>query len=521
MHPSGFYFDAKVGGQNLKLQLDASYSSIIVPQKHCNGCRLGDRRYDPTKSASSHLISCADRRCERNKCSRGCHKCSDHGACCAAGGNACAFNMIYGGGSTGNGSLYHDTLEIAGLKAKVLFGAMQSETRNFEHAYVDGVFGVAFEKGACHPGCIPPAMDYVVNQTGIDNKLTFCGSRFGGTLTLGEADTALATEPYRYVKVTDTARKKRFIVRAASHWKINGSIVSLPGITQAMVATTTSSLAIGSDTMRALQDHFMMNYCEVPQLCSLETWFKPHRCVHLEDKYLAMLPNITIPLHSGVALTITPDDYLIKYREIQGKMFRCVGFHISNRLALHGIGLVIGANVMQRYAVVFDREARRVGFAPARDGKCGPKTGSTLGLAGLSGGVVGGDIPMLTATSPVSSLSPGIEPDTPIGKKLLHAELCRAKRSCSACARTEGCSFWYQTGKCLTRRNAKSSMYPYCSGMFCACWLVGQSGWYFGITLGILIAVSLLGGCTICYRKRQRNRYAALEGFDEQDIETF
>lgn len=427
--------------------------------------------------------------------------------------------MRYADKSTGNGSLYEDVLNVGPLKANVLFGAMHAESQKFEHAYADGVFGIAFEKGACHPGCVPPVMDFVANQSGIPNMLTFCASRFGGTMTLGSADTLLSTEPYKYAKVTDTARKSKFVVRAASHWKINDVKVDVPGITQAMMATTTSSIALGSDTMRILQEHFMLHFCAVPKLCSFDTWFKPHHCVHIEEKHLKLLPNITIPLHNEIEIVITPDDYLPRYRKVAGKMMRCVGFHIENHLALRGVGLVLGASVWRRYAVVFDRAQKRVGFARAHTGRCGPLNGTTLGLAGLAGGTLAADINPLTATSPVSTLTPGIEPDSAIGKELLHAETCRAKRSCRACARTDGCSFWYQTGKCLSQRQAKSSMYPYCSGMFCACWSVGQSGWYFGITIGVLTAVCILASAMGFWAKRQQARYEALEG--EEDMETF
>lgn len=523
MHPAGFYFDAKVGGQSLKLQFDTSYSSVIVPLKDCIGCRVGDHRYDASSSKTAERVTCTDQRCEHSMCSllAGCHQCSTEGACCTADGAACAFNMLYGDGSSGNGSLYYDTLEFAGLKATVPIGAMHEESHDFEHAYVDGAFGIAFEKGACHPGCVPPVMDYVHNQTGIPDIFTFCASRFGGSLSVGGADDTLATGPFRYVPVSDLAHNTRFVVPALPHWSVGNVSLDMPGIAQAMVSATTSSIAVGADTMQRLQVHFMMHYCDVPKLCAYSSWFKPHRCVHLEDADLARLPNITMALAGDVNLTITPDDYLPEYREMHGKMMRCVAFHISEHLALRGIGLVLGASVLRRYAAVFDRRARRVGFALARDGMCGPNNGSTVGLVGVAGAGLSGNVPALTATSPPSKLTKGISPNTSIGKQLLHAETCRAQRKCSACTSVAGCSYWYTGGKCVTYESASSTLYPYCSGILCACWAVDGSGWYFGLAIGVLAALALIIGGLLVYAKRQR-RYRELSGFDdEQDLETF
>lgn len=523
MHPAGFYFDAKVGGQFMKLQFDTSYSSVIVPRKDCIGCRVGDHRYNPLASSDATSVSCKDPRCEKATCSSilNCQSCSDEGACCTANNVACAFNMLYGDGSSGNGSLYYDVVEFSGLKAKVPLGAMREESHDFEHAYVDGTFGIAFEKGACHPGCVPPVMDYVRNQTGVTDMFTFCASRFGGTLSIGPPDESLVVEPFHFTPMSDLAHNTRFIVPALPHWAVGNVSVDLPGIAQAMISATTSSIAVGKDTMELLQAHFMMHYCDVPKLCSFMSWFKPHRCVHIEDVDFAKLPNITIPLASNVSLTITPDDYLPVYREVKGKTHRCVAFHIAKNLAQKGIGLVLGATVFRRYAAVFDRPNRRVGFALAKEGMCGPLNGSTVGFVGISGAGLSGNVPALTALTPPSKLTPGIMRNSSVGKDLLHAEECRMQRSCSSCARKSGCSFWYTTGRCVTYGQAGSALYPYCSGVLCACWTVGASGWYVGLGLGIIVALAIIIGGLLVYAKRQR-RYRQLDQFDdEQDLDTF
>lgn len=520
LHPAGFYLDAKLGGQPLKLQFDTSYSSVIVPDKDCKGCRVGDRRYSPSKSkGNATLIACDDPLCEKGTCSvlDGCTRCSRSGACCAHNDNSCAFFMKYGDGTTGNGSLYLDTLEFAGLKTKLPVGVVREVSHGFEHAYVDGTLGIAFEKGACHPGCTPPVFDYITNQTNTATVLTFCASRFGGNLAIANkpADKLkVDNAEWMWANVTDLEKDQRFVVRAHSEWTIGGVKVQLPGIAQALIAATTSSIAVGTPTMQQLQMHFLTHHCDVPKLCTFTSWFKPHRCVHFENRDLYKLPNITIPI-AGLELTITPDDYLPRYRVVDGKMLRCVAFHVSDRLAAKGIGLVLGATVLRKYAAAFDRKKRRVAFAPANVGNCGPTNGSTDGLVGVAGAGLDASLPMLTAKSPPAKSNFSLDDN------LARAEACGAISGCVQCAMSDACAFWYRTGRCVAASRATSFIWPHCTGSFCACWSVGTAGWYFGIAIGILTALALIVAALLMYAKRQR-RYQQLDSLDnEQDIETF
>lgn len=522
LHTSGFYFNASVGGQRLMLNVDTSYSSLIIPKLGCVGCRVGDTRYDPAKSSSTAVIGCSDATCDAklNQChSEHCFECSSKGNCCVKGTQNCAFNMFYGDGSSGNGTMYADNLEIAGLKANVLFGAMHEESHNFELPYADGVMGFAFQKGACHPACIPPVMDSVVNQTGIGDVFTMCVSRFGGTLVLGAADESLATRSYQYVALAPVAEDNRFIVPAQSEWKVGDRTLSVPGITAAMWSAGTSDIGVSKTTFLALLSHVMEHYCHIDGLCSMTSWFRPQRCAAIPDESVSQMPNITMGLSRGVSITLTPDDYLIKYRVVGGKMNRCVAFIATDGLAEKGIGLLLGATVMRRYAVVYDRAQKRIGLAPANPEKCGPKTGSDLGMPGLG---TDGDEAILTANS---STVQGVDPlgtNTDIGKRLLQAEKCRAEETCSGCAAQANCSYGYQSGRCVPIDEAGKMPYPYCKGILCACIAVGPSGWYLGVAVGVMLGVAIAAVIGLVYRKRQRrNQYQMVQQYEEQDLETF
>lgn len=64
LHASGFHFNTSAGGQNFTLQVDTTYSFLVVPTNGCEGCRVGDRRYDPTKSKSAKVIPYGAKECQ-------------------------------------------------------------------------------------------------------------------------------------------------------------------------------------------------------------------------------------------------------------------------------------------------------------------------------------------------------------------------------------------------------------------------------------------------------------------------
>lgn len=522
LHPSGFYFFGMVGGQNLSLQVDISYSSLIVPRTGCVGCRIGDRRYNPKASKTSKLISCGDARCHShiNPCGHPrCFKCSSGHNCCRENTDDCAFNVLYGDKSTGNGTLFTDELRIGSFSSNVLLGAMHEESHNFELPYVDGVLGFAFQKGACRPTCFPPVMDIIANQTGLPNRFSMCVTRYGGTLVLGAYEQKLARSAYQFVDIVPAERDSRFIIPAQPEWRVGSRPVKLPAITSAMLSTGTSDIGVSKPTMLALIEHLMTHYCHIEGLCTMTSWFRPLRCSSAADEAVSKMPKITIPLTATVSITLEPEDYLIPLRVVNGEMHRCVAFVATQSLAMKGIGVMLGATVMRRYALAFDRSGRRVGFAPASDDRCGPKTGSEIGLPGKP--VKGSGNQTITADSPTVTVPTG-EVDANQEEKLETAELCRAQTTCGKCSRQSNCTFGYLTGKCVPEIEATGKPYPFCSGVFCACFVVGRSGWYVGIVIGASIVVGISAIVLLIWRKRRRRSvYQMVNDYEEQDLETF
>lgn len=518
LHTSGFFFNASVGGQHFTLQVDTKYSSLIVPGTTCNGCRPGDQRYDASKSSKSEVVACNDDRCHHSsdpECSdMQCFNCASSGRCCVEGSQNCAFNVLYGDGSAGNGTLLSDRIEIQHLKADVLLGSMHEESHNFELPYADGAFGLGLKRGACRPSCFPPLMDQLVEKTGLSNMFTMCVTPYGGTLVLGAADSTLATQKYAYVDVLEEMRDNYFVTAAQPSWKVGDRQLSVPSIQSALWTTGTSSIIIPKSAFLALLQHFADHYCHIPQLCDMDSWFRPQSCAIISDRVVSMMPNITIGLSTRVSITLTAEDYLIPYRIIRGNLTRCVGLAASESLGSSSVGMLLGTAVMRRYAIVHDRSQQRIGVARANVDKCGPSSGSEEGLPALPGAP--NENGLVTADATKAPLPSGQPEDV----SFMIAETCRAETSCSGCKKLgTNCSFGYETGRCVPAYEASS---PSCSGRACICIIVGDSGWYLGIFVGILITAIVVGLIAFLRRKMQRrNRYAMVDNFEEQDLETF
>lgn len=396
---------------------------------------------------------------------------------------------------------------------------MHSESHDFELPYADGVLGLAFQKGACHPACIPPAMDAIVNQTAIGNVFTICVSHYGGTLVLGAAQNSLATSQFKYINLLPSAENDRFIVPAKPQWKIAGIPLDLPAVTSAVLSTGTTHTVVPKSVFLILLNHMMKHYCHIPGLCSFKSWFRPHKCSSIPEESVKAMPDIQIFLDDNVYVTLKPEDYLIKYLIVKGIQLRCVSIIATDSLLNRGYSILLGTAVMRRNAIVFDRENLRIGVAPANPQKCGPLTGSEHGIPG--GGISKGSGPILTPDSPVASAAESSADDV-TEEQLKKAQLCHAQPTCDTCSKNPICSYGYQTGRCISAPQPKLLPYPFCSGIFCACFAVGVSGWHFGIAVGVLLAMAVFLSLFLIYRKHQeQNRYQTVQRYEEQDLETF
>lgn len=267
----------------------------------------------------------------------------------------------------------------------------------------------------------------------------------------------------------------------------------------------------------------MQHYCDIPGLCSMTSWFRPQSCRAISDSDLAKMPTISFFLAEDTPITLEPSDYLVEYKVVDGKLFRCVAFVVSDILSQKGIGIMLGAIVMRRYAIAYDRGGRRIGIAKAKQLHCGPASGTNAGLAESSLGV----FKNLSYANILTAEAPRAETDAAaaaMAQDMEIAETCRAIDSCSACAGDSNCAYGYGDGKCISLAKAGGRPYPFCSGFSCVCSVVGSTGWYLGIICGVVLALLCVGCCSCVYTKRRRKqRYESVVPFDaaENELESF
>lgn len=526
----------------MRMQVDISQGAMVVPVVDCASCRIGGHMYDVSKSPSSgrsgkgKAILCSDERCApptvRNEstssCDRSmCSSCAPNGGCCRPRKGRdealCRYDLVYTSRTRAEGALYQDSLDIGKLHVReLLFGGVDNVSRTFEQPYVDGVLGLGYTPSrTCVSSCVPAAMDSIVKETGLADTFSMCVSEFGGTLVLGDAPTELAAEPFRYVPTSWGEDTEHFIVRAEGYATIGEERVELPEIASAVWSSVTTSIVVGKVSFMAILEQLMMSHCDIPGLCSTHSWFRPQSCHALPDEDLAKLPPITFHLTDGPDITLEGEDYMLPYKLANGKQYRCVGFLAVDLLSTHGVGMMLGTAVMRKHAVSFDRKKHRVGIAKAKRDKCGPRTGDFHGLVETVGGVVKNvtQDEVLTVDTPYFHSNDEGRIDN---SSAVQSESCRALAACGACARAANCTYRYTDGACLASSRTSTSVYPYCQGGLCMCFLMGMSGWYVGIAAGALTSLLMVLCCLHMYTRRKRKlRYQAVVPFAENEVETF
>lgn len=323
-------------------------------------------------------------------------------------------------------------------------------------------------------------MDTVVKKTVLPDIFTICVTPFGGTLVLGDADNALADGPYYYVDFAEDERENRFIKTVMPVVKIGERDINLPDVTKAMGTVGLSGIVHSKNSFLFILEDLNKFYCNITGLCSYKSWFRPQSFAPLADEILSAMPNLTITLTTRVSITITPKDYFLPYRTLEGKLQRFVAFLATDSLAGKIYDVNLGTTVMRRYDVAHDRKGSRVAFAIAKiGGVCGPGSVSAEGLPAVPGSV--GTV--LTVNAPAAASSPVLKTNTQ--QLFTETEIYGAEKLCGGCAKQPNCSYSYETGRYVRREDARGQPYPYFSRSFCACMAVGPSGCYVGIFIGV------------------------------------
>ncbi|XP_024288645.1 cathepsin D [Oncorhynchus tshawytscha] len=265
--------------------------------------------------------------------------------------NGTKFSIQYGRGSL-SGFISGDTVSLAGMQVTgQQFGeAVKQPGITFAVARFDGVLGMGYPTISVDK--ITPVFDTAMAAKLLpQNIFSFYISRdpfaaVGGELMLGGTDPLYYTGDLHYVNVT----RKAYWQIEMSSVEVGNQLTLCKAGCQAIVDTGTSLITGPAEEVRALQKAIGA----LPLLMG-EYW--------IDCKKVSSLPVITFNL-GGKMFNLTGDDYIIMESQM-GQKICLSGFMAMDIPPPAGPLWILGDVFIGRYYSVFDRDADRVGFAPA------------------------------------------------------------------------------------------------------------------------------------------------------------
>ncbi|XP_071330340.1 napsin-A isoform X2 [Trachinotus anak] len=310
--------------QNFTVLFDTGSSNLWVPSIHCSffdlACWL-HHRYNSKKS-STYVK------------------------------NGTEFSIQYGRGSL-SGFISEDTVSVAGLPVpgQQFAEAVKQPGITFAVARFDGVLGMAYPSIAVAQ--VRPVFDTAMAAKLLpQNIFSFYISRdpkaaVGGELTLGGTDPQYYTGDLHYVNVT---RKAYWQIKMDGVTVGNQLTLCKAGC-QAIVDTGTSLIVGPREEIRALQKAIGA----LPLL--MGEYF-------IDCKKIPSLPVISLNI-GGKMFNLTGEDYIMKESQM-GVSICLSGFMAMDIPPPAGPLWILGDVFIGKYYTVFDRNADRVGFAPAK-----------------------------------------------------------------------------------------------------------------------------------------------------------
>ncbi|XP_014059876.1 cathepsin D [Salmo salar] len=266
--------------------------------------------------------------------------------------NGTKFSIQYGRGSL-SGFISGDTVSLAGMQVTgQQFGeAVKQPGITFAVARFDGVLGMGYPTISVNN--ITPVFDTAMAAKLLpQNIFSFYISRdplaaVGGELMLGGTDPLYYTGDLHYVNVT----RKAYWQIEMSNVEVGNQLTLCKAGCQAIVDTGTSLIIGPAEEVRVLHKAIGA----LPLLMG-EYW--------IDCKKVPSLPVIAFNL-GGKMFNLTGDDYILKESQMGLKI--CLsGFMAMDIPPPAGPLWILGDVFIGRYYSVFDRDADRMGFAPAK-----------------------------------------------------------------------------------------------------------------------------------------------------------
>ncbi|XP_067237650.1 napsin-A [Chanodichthys erythropterus] len=266
--------------------------------------------------------------------------------------NGTEFSIRYGRGSL-SGFISQDTVTLAGLKVpdQQFAEAVKQPGIVFAVARFDGVLGMAYPTISVDG--ITPVFDTAMAAKILpQNIFSFYINRdpageVGGELMLGGFDEQYFDGDLHYVNVT----RKAYWQIKMDEVKVGGTLTLCKSGCQAIVDTGTSMITGPVQEVRALQKAIGA----IPLLMG-EYW--------IDCKKIPSLPVVSLSL-GGQMFNLTGKDYVLQVTHF-GMSVCLSGFMAMDIPPPAGPLWILGDVFIGRYYTVFDREADRVGFAPAK-----------------------------------------------------------------------------------------------------------------------------------------------------------
>ncbi|CAE6439787.1 unnamed protein product [Rhizoctonia solani] len=299
-------------GQSFLIDFDTGSADLWIPSSECasNGCSPHSK-YDPSKSSTGS---------------------KQEGL----------FNITYGDNSTASGSIYSDTVTIAGLSATgQKFSAVTSESDSFSLDPSDGILGLAFSSisqiGA------PTFIENLYSQRKISAPtFGFRLASSGSELYLGGANNNKYTGEVTWAALTNK-----------TYWQTQGTsnVNGAQGYQGSMIIDSGTTLIMGStSSARSWWSHVSdAQPCDV-QVCNT-TGFYTYPC--------SSPPSVSF-VFSGREFPISATDFNAGAADASGTT--CIG-SIAGSDSFPDKFLIVGDTFMKSVYTIFDEVNARVGFA--------------------------------------------------------------------------------------------------------------------------------------------------------------
>jgi len=330
-----------------------------VPQKGCDGCHTNVTGvYDLETSSTYHYVMCSNH-------SYSCDKCLNE--------KFCAFVATYETCNLTDPTqpcsvscqLFEDDIGMGSQEGNLVFGAIYSQTKNFQQFfYIDGVVGFIGSGSSSFGGI--SAFQRMVDLGKYPDIFAMCLNPYnGGVLTLGGTDPSLQTGNFGYSPLTvglGYSLKMSDILVA-------GKSVGVVGTHPIIIDSGTNVLLQPSEHFSLIYRYFQSSLCPgfpVEGVCEDENLFTG-MCYNYSQSDLQQFPTLSIVL-KGVTLTVDGTQYLVKNGPNSGTY--CLGIASTGVMGI----AIIGDVIMQAYYVAFDNVNSRIGWAPVNAEECMSKS---------------------------------------------------------------------------------------------------------------------------------------------------